>query len=138
MKLLNFAIIGLGVFALTSCGVKDRHEEVKELNKKSKWNEDQTNQAIDIILEANDEIIKLNEDYFLIEEKLGLEYNIDRYGDEDVVKERKNEIKEAEKNLRKVIKEADKAHKLSSSSSDYDDYDYDVVEAAESDYDYDY
>lgn len=69
MKLLNFAIIGLGVFALTSCGVKDRHEEVKELNKKSKWNEDQTNQAIDIILEANDEIIKLNEDYFLIEEK---------------------------------------------------------------------
>lgn len=136
MKLLNLAIVGLGVFALTSCGVADRHEEISELNKETKWDEDQTNQAIDIYLEGVEGMLSKLEDSYLIEEKTDLENNIDRYGDKDVIKERKQDIKDAEKNLKDVIKEIEKEYKVKSPKSS-DSYEYDEAEYEEpADYEY--
>lgn len=139
MKLLNLAIVGLGVFALSSCGVADRHEEISELNRDTKWDEDKTNQAIDIMLEGKAEALDLIEDMYLIEEKNDLEGNIDRYGDRDVIKERKQEIKDAEKNLKEAMKAVEKEYKTKAPKND-DSYDYNYDDEAEyeepADYEY--
>lgn len=135
MKIFTLATVGLGLFALSSCGVADRHEEINELNKKTKWDEDLTNQAIDIYIEGLEAIEKYQEDYILIQEKLDLESNIDRYGDRDVKKARKKDIKEAEKNLKEVKKQVEKEYKVKSPR--YDEYSYDTDEyAVEDEYDY--
>jgi len=131
MKILNLAIVGLGVFALTSCGVSDRHEEINELNKATKWDEDQTNKAIDIYIEGLEDVTKMQEDYILIEEKLDLENNIDRYGDRDVKKARKQDIKDAEKNLKEVRKQVEKEYKAKSPKYGYDEYEYETEEEYE-------
>ena len=144
MKLLNLAIAGLGVLAFTSCGVADRHEEISELNKESKWDEDQTNQAIDIYIEGLNEVTELYEDVLNAGQKENLEGRIDRYGDNDVIKERKKEIKEAEKNLKNVRKEIEKEYEVKepkygydNSESDYtDEYNYDSDTEYTDEYDY--
>lgn len=131
MKIFKTALVAMlacaGTMLLASCGgVSDRHDDIKQLNKKSKWDEDQTNQAIDIIIEAYGEQADLMEDAGLIQEKLMLKSFIGYCGDKDVLKERKNEIKDAEKEHDKVLKEVRKKYgeKTSDNDYDYEDDDY--------------
>lgn len=129
MKTIKFLALGAVVALLSSCGVSNRHDEIEELNKKSKWDEEQTNRAIDIYLEGIDEYCDIMEDAFLIGEKdISYKYR----GDKDVIKERKDEIKEAEKQWKETKKEIEKKYKQAKKNYDdsYEDYDYD------NDYDY--
>ena len=120
MKTIKFVALGAIATLMAACGgVADRHDEVKELIKDHTWDEEQTNRAIDIYLQGVDEYCDLYEAMYLIEEKTHIRlYAADI---EDVMKERKSDLKEAERNLKKARKALDKKF----SNKDYDDNDYD-------------
>lgn len=112
MKMYKY-IAAAGVLALmTSCGVSNRHEECVALEgDNEEWTADQTNKAIDIYIEGLNEFADLYKKVYLIDQKIGLEYQIEQKGKRSVRKERKDEMKEAEKALKEKDKEIKKKYR---------------------------
>lgn len=112
MKLIKYSIVAATLVAFTSCGVSNRHDDIKDLkDSDGEWTEKETNKAIDIYIEGRSEKCSMVEDMFLIEEKLNLE------GDWKIKakkssywKDRKDEIKEAEKRAKELSKELKKKY----------------------------
>lgn len=110
MKLIKYSVLSLALISLASCGgVSDRHEEIQKLNDVSgEWTKEQTDQAIDIYIEGQKEMIDNAEDIGLIMEKQF--FFSESKCDEDALKERKDEIKEAKQRLQDVEKELEKKY----------------------------
>ena len=102
MKLYNYALAAAAATVLASCGVSDRHKQVEDLmDDKEEWTADQTNEAIDIYLEGVKDRINMDEQVYLIEEKLKLEDDWEYKAKKaSYWKDRKDEIKEARKKLK--------------------------------------
>lgn len=115
-----FPIIALCAF-LTSCS-KNRHEEIVSLMEDDEeWSAEQTQKAIDIYIEGLNEQIDIMETYQIINEKINLEDQWEyRAKKRSFWKDRKDDIKEAQKKLKNTDKELTKKYKLHSR----DDNDY--------------
>lgn len=110
MKTVKYTFLALAAAAMvTSCGVSNRHDEVKELVETAKedheWNADETNRAIDIYLEGLKEDADMYENTFLLQEKSLLDYHLEQKGKRSVIKDRKQELKDARESYKEKVKE---------------------------------
>lgn len=131
MKLLKFIICTTLPILISACGTSNRHEEIKKLVDKENWDQEQTQSAINYYIEGVDEACNVLENMYIVNEKVSLKSAINRFGDEDVVKDRRKEIAKAEKAVEKKQKEI--ARNFKKDSSGDNDYEYD---SEEEDYDY--
>lgn len=111
MKIYKYIATACILTFMTSCGVSNRHDECAALeDDHEEWTAEQTEEAIDIYIEGLNEMADMYKTVYLIEQKDGLGSQIESKSKKSVYKERKDEIKTAEKAIKEKNKELRKKY----------------------------